>query len=148
MIGYVDVKSSSGVYFNVQQISSNEIGTIKWDADHLNVGKAMDGSSGIFRAPVSGIYHFVYKAIHNGNKQEVKVSIKVNDIEMGDAYLSAPGISNEQKKGIFEHFLQATLKLEIGDEVTLYKEKGSLVLQDEASQFCGWLIEENILTHS
>lgn len=146
MIGYVDVKSSSGVYFNFQQISNNDNGIIKWDMDHLNIGKAMNGSSGIFRAPVSGIYHFVYKAIHYGKNQEVKVSIKVNDVEMGDAYTL--GTNNEQRKGIFEHALQTTLKLESRDEVILHKENGSLVLQDEASQFCGWLIEENILTNS
>ena len=64
-IGYVDVKSSP-VYFYVQRNSPifNTIGTpIPFDVERLNVGGAMNLTSGKFTAPRDGIYSFSFSGL-------------------------------------------------------------------------------------
>ena len=67
-IGYVDIKSSSGVY--VYAFSQNgrvaKSGTLLFDKSYLNIGNAMDTSIGVFTAPKSGIYHFSFSVLKEG----------------------------------------------------------------------------------
>ena len=64
-IGYVDVKSSP-VYFYVQRINSYSLGSdlhvysIPYDEEVLDVGGAMNSTSGYFTAPRNGIYSFSF----------------------------------------------------------------------------------------
>ena len=62
-IGYVDVKSASGVYFYA--ISQNgklkDSGTILFDKIFLNIGNAMNTSTGVFTVPKAGSTIFPFQ---------------------------------------------------------------------------------------
>jgi hypothetical protein len=59
-IGYNGVKSAP-VYFHARRTEKfNTTGLINFTSILLNVGNAMDGASGIFTAPRSGIYFFSF----------------------------------------------------------------------------------------
>ncbi len=61
-MGFVDVKSSP-VHFYVQRrsqfaASNNYFQNIPFQVERLNIGGAMDLTSGVFTAPKAGIYEF------------------------------------------------------------------------------------------
>ena len=147
-IGYVDLKSSMGVYFyfgrkSGHSMSASKPGVVLFDREILNVGEAMS-SSGIFTAPVSGIYHFSFSAVRSQAAFLLTVHLRVNTNPVAEAYTSIPNPSEHY----FAMGLQSTLKLKSGDQVDIYKDK-DVILKDDVSglrltHFTGWLLEETL----
>jgi ABC-type enterochelin transport system permease subunit len=85
-VGYNDLKTAS-VYFYVQRNSSYAINTtvVPYENEQLNSGRAMNITSGVFTAPVSGRYFFSFvgRAITTETFVFLRVNGSLNTIAYG-----------------------------------------------------------------
>ena len=144
LIGTVDVKTKS-VHFYVQRESDfdKERYVIPWESARINEGNAMDLESGVFTAPVPGIYHFEFSGIKDKDVNQLWVWLYLNGAyNIGRAYtyqLDNPG-SYETIS------LTATLRLKANDTIYLVLSIGKLMdAFDHYTHFTGWLVEEDLL---
>ncbi|XP_032795107.2 uncharacterized protein LOC116931623 [Daphnia magna] len=120
---YGNLKSSP-VYFYVQRnnLFSKESTPISFDLEIINVGEAMNGSSGKFTAPQMGTYSFIFNGL-------AKFSVSSTPLRLGlNLQLNGSGLTTGQVE-VGDHVivsdkliffaLQATLKLKSGDQVWL-----------------------------
>ena len=147
-IGYVDVKSSP-VYFYVQRnaIGFNIIGTpIPFDREILNVGGAMNLTSGKFTAPRDGIYSFSFNGLAWFPASSTTVFLRVY------MYLDGSNIARGNADEIgtayqYETFsLQSKLNLQKGDQIWIQIESMSTGVYLDGlyyTHFSGHLLEES-----
>lgn len=85
-IGNIDVKTTE-VHFYVQRTSSYFLNNavIQFDKERLNIGGAMDMSTGIFSAPGDGIYQFEFNGIKS-LQNSLYVFLQVNGASIGVAH--------------------------------------------------------------
>ena len=102
----------------------------------------MNTAAGVFTAPVDGIYHFEFSGLKDASDSTViAIQLQLNGVFIGHSY--GPPLPN--------YFLglssiSASLRLKTGDQVTLFKESGTL--NDDAghwTHFTGWLVEEDLV---
>ena len=147
-IGYVDVKSSP-VYFYVQRNSPifNTIGTpIPFDVERLNVGGAMNLTSGKFTAPRDGIYSFSFNGLAwfpaSSTTVFLRVYMYLNGIGIARGYADEVGTAAQ-----YETFSwQSTLNLKGGDQIWIEIEimaTGVYLNGYLYTHFSGHLLEEN-----
>jgi len=141
LIGEVDVKTKI-VHFFVQRSSTYSVNgsVIPWQLERLNEGGAMNLASGIFTVPVNGIYHFEFTGIRNSAADYVAVQFQVNGI-----FLAGIFDRSSTSTDLFDTVsLTASLRLKANDRINLYLKDGSIY--DDAgyaTQFAGWLVEED-----
>lgn len=138
--GSADVKTSP-VYFHVRRQSTfNANATMPFQIEMLNIGNAMNMTSGAFTAPKAGLYHFTYSGVTTGKAEANWVYLQLNG---GTTKASTHGTRN---LGWFVLSLEAPLKLQAGDRVSLlhYGTGGGLVDAGghQFNGFSGELIEE------
>ncbi|EFX82227.1 C1q and tumor necrosis factor-related protein 2 [Daphnia pulex] len=157
VIGHVDVKSSP-VYFSVERSSSfNRTNiAIPFESSQTNVGGAMDLTSGVFTAPVLGVYSFNFhgQAEFNSSSTSVPhmaVGLFVNNERVALALTEEANtrISSTGRGQRSPLSLSTTVQLKKGDRVWLnmFSSSGTISLYDNDnrhSDFSGWLIEETI----
>lgn len=82
-IGFIQLKTVD-VFFHVHNLKefSGIDTTLTFEAEILNVGNAFNTIKGIFTAPVSGIYTFIFLSFKGTNNWETRVSLRVNKIEI------------------------------------------------------------------
>ena len=131
---------TKSVHFYVQRNTNfGSGGVIPFELARLNEGDAFNLSSGVFTAPVKGIYNFQFSGLKDRSAINLDIYLRVNDRYVGVAYTSHSP----------EHHavsLSASLRLEAGDNVYLYKYAG--VLYDSSNHythFSGWLVEEDLM---
>jgi len=140
------VKTKS-VHFYVQKTETfKNNGIIPFELARLNEGGAMDLASGIFTAPVDGIYHFEFsglKAFSGVNATNLSVFLQVNGVNVGQAYAG----ENDYSAGKDSISLSSSLRLRPNDRVNLYKSSGELISNNYAfpSHFVGWLVDEYLI---
>ena len=150
MIGYADVKTSP-VYFYVQKNVSHTVhnSKIPFELTRLNIGGAMNLSSGTFIAPRNGIYTFHFSSLSrhptSSSSCYVIIYLMLNGIRIGS---SDTHISNSNNS-YYSQSLHSTLELKVGDEVWLLYTSTSSgpYLHDNENyhtHFTGYLLHENV----
>lgn len=145
-MGFVDIKTSP-VHFYVQRESSVYPGNgmvLRWEKSRLNMGNAMDLTSGVFTAPRGGIYHFEFSGVKDASTKSLVIKIRLNGIVVGTAEAcTSPIVIYEATS------LHSTLQLNKGDRIDLWI-TGETSLYDQKDEnvyrthFTGWLIEEDL----
>ena len=128
---------SSPVYFYVQRSTAfaTKNVPIPFEVTRLNVGGAMNLTSGIFTVPRPGIYFLSFSGISEGSTQ-INFCMYVNNERIG----SGLSVSHANTFTI-----QSTLHLNAGEKVSVQKFSGSGNLYDDSNRythFTGWLIGE------
>ncbi len=113
---------------------------ITFENELLNVGNAMNISSGIFTAPRSGRYFFTLSGIKDGAATGIYISLRLNGAHAGQAYGSYGGV-------YYTYSMQTTLNMQVGDQVSLVVTDGALhdnSITSYFTNFSGWLLEEDV----
>jgi hypothetical protein len=151
-IGYDDIKSAP-VYFYVQRNSPfNTINVpIPFQVSRLNIGNAMDLSTGKFTAPVQGTFFFSF----TGHVQfsawssltTLRIGLYLNGNFIGWGVVEEYHTGNDQEMPLT---FQSTLSLQKGDQIWLQiKEMSTGVRslvdnENNWTHFTGYILEEEI----
>ena len=140
-IGILDVKTKN-VHFYVQRNSSfvKANSVIPFELARLNKGSAMNLVSGIFTAPVTGVYNFQFTGVKDSSSNCLGISLQVNGDNVGFAYTE----DFNRSKAAFVISLTSSLRLKINDKVNLYKRSSGILYDDRLhlTHFTGWLVGE------
>lgn len=137
------MKTTDGVHFYVQRnkIFKESNAIITFQLEVLNIGNAMNLSSGIFTAPVGGIYHFEFCGTKDNSETQLVIFMEVNGAHVGAAQTSG------LKPMSLNINLAVSLRLKLGDRVNLYKSSGILFdSNSHFTHFSGWLVEEDLVS--
>jgi len=116
---------------------------IPFELARLNEGDAFSLPSGIFTAPVNGIYHFQFSAVKPLPYMFLDVFLQVNGANIALAYTYQPSSGSSDAIS-----LSASLRLAASDRVNLFNlNNGGLIdtTDDHCSHFSGWLVEEDLM---
>ena len=122
---------------------------IPFDVEVLNIGGAMNLTSGIFTTPRAGTYSFSFIGFAHipgsSSKLGLAVRMYLNGNLIGSGLADEAGTANQ-----FETLsLQSALNLQKGDQISLQINQmdTGTYLHDSSNHynhFSGWLLEENI----
>jgi hypothetical protein len=139
-------------YFYVQKSKSfNLLSTpIPFEIEKLNMGDAMNSTSGTFTVPRTGIYFFSFSGIGviPSSGGHLDVALLLNGNEVGRAQCN--DFTGKVEWEMYS--LQSTLRVQSGDKIWLEIPSMGMgvVLQDTSlhyTHFNGWLLQEDI-SHS
>ena len=113
---------------------------ITFNLELVNIGKAMEASTGVFTAPKSGIYQFSFTIGKYGYvTSELYVHLRKNSKKIGTSVSNGGFYSGVSS-------FQSIITLKKGDRVDLYKEKGRI--QDDypkCNHFSGMLLDQDLV---
>ena len=90
-IGNVDVQSSPVIFYvQKSQSFSAQQTAIPFDIEVINIGNAMDITSGVFTAPKNGIYFFSLSGLANMNNGLFYVTLAKNGQPVGRSSVVLP----------------------------------------------------------
>jgi hypothetical protein len=133
------VKTRS-IYFYVQRNSSTtKEGILRFELTRLNVGGAMNLSTGIFLVPMNGIYHFEFSTVR-APVENMGIYLQVNGARVASSY------SFTKSGDYLSGMLNVLLRLKKGDRVNIFKDSG-MVMDNNCfyTHFIGWLVEEDLI---
>ena len=119
---------------------------IPYDTAPINMGNAMNISTGIFTAPRKGVYFFVFTGItvwETTGNSVLRIGLKKNN------YYVAFGYTNGANNDAYETFaFNCMLNLEAGDLVWAEINAATNVFLFDGlyDNFSGWLLKEDIST--
>jgi len=137
--GLVDVKTAP-VHFFVTRTSdwSTSGSTLPFQKEYINLGGGMNLASGVFTAPRAGIYSFSFKGTASGYGD---VNLKRNGVIVSGGYSNVDATNR-----IVTFSTDATLKLNVGDQITIYFVYGSIFSTGASfTHFRGLLLEEELV---
>lgn len=143
---------SSPVYFHAQAPYNSgppdNMGRamMRFDSTVLNIGGAMNSSSGVFTAPRSGIYSFSFTGVgryYSRDGAELMFALVVNGNEVGRA------VTRSRDDSFHTHSFHSTLELKTGDLLwTAILTSNNAQFYDEThvryNHFTGHLLLENV----
>lgn len=127
-------------------------GPIPFEIEKLNIGNAMNLSSGVFTAPRSGNYFFSFSGLAYFPKAQIRSYLEVSLSLNGGTIASAYSDENPSSNHGYETLtLQTAVHLKAGDWVGLYTSwaANSQLYNDNEfnppnTHFTGWLLQEDI----
>ena len=144
-MGFLDVKSSP-IHFYVQKNTDfdqpNKV--IPFEVELLNEGRAMNLKTGIFQAPLNGIYYFSFRGFC-GSSAAIFSSPSHHVFLRLNGKTVATGVSSSL--GGYTFSLECTLKLKKGDRVDIKKGKSGALMDnsnEHLTHFSGHLLEEDL----
>ena len=152
-IGYADVKSTP-VHFYVQRNSNFDLQTtIPFDLEVVNEGNAMNLMSGIFTAPVTGIYFFSFTGLArfpaSSDYVYLNVILYLNGGQIGLGRAEDANTVDNQFGPLSS--LQSTMNLKKGDQVwvEITGMSSEVYLLDNINyhytHFTGFMLQEEIV---
>lgn len=138
-VGYIDIKTGSRVYFQVQRnagYGSTKTVIRPYQVEKLNVGGAMNLATGTFTTPTNGIYSFSLTAL-SGAVKGASVHLRLNGVQIAvsDTHISLNSIS-----------LSSIVKLKKGDKVDVWLDWGAIYDSHYSfTTFNGMLVEEDLV---
>jgi hypothetical protein len=147
-IGSTEMKSSPAIFYVQRSSSFTQINVpVPFQIERLNVGKAMNLTSGKFTAPVTGNYFFSLSGTAyipaTTTRLVFTIGLFLNDNSL--AYGYADEMSADYQYETFS--LQSTLNLIKGDQVWIQissMETGVYLYGGLFTHFNGWLLQEDI----
>lgn len=137
------------VYFYVQKNASHlGGGKVSFELTRLNIGGAMDASSGIFTVPRNGVYSFAFTSVGTFSTTRyvglLRVALALNGIEIGNGVTVTH--DNASTHTVSVHSI---LELNAGDKVWIIITGISpeSYMDDSSSlntHFTGHLLQENL----
>ncbi len=117
-------------------------GILRFHLARLNIGSAMDLSTGIFTVPVNGVYHFEFSAVRDG-VTESAIYLEVNGVRVGSS-LSQTTFS--MIGNLLTGVLNASFRLKRGDRVNIAKDQFNIYdNRFHYTHFTGCLVEEDLI---
>lgn len=147
LIGFADVKTWPTYFFVQKNRDFNKPDTpIPFETERLNIGGAMNLTSGIFTAPRNGNYFFSLSGIammQSPSNARFHLSLLLNGQNIGHAVSDTFGTQYET------YSLVATLPLKAGDKIWLQLPTGNANaflhdVNNHYTHFTGWLLQEDI----
>ncbi len=137
---YNDIISSPVQFFVTRNTNWGTLNTpIQFQIERLNIGNAMNLGTGKFTATKAGTYYFAFSGQKTNIGTDTIVNLRLNNNNVGTAPMHS--------SSFFTASIHATLKLKLGDEITLVLISGVLQeFKDEyLTQFTGMLLEEDLV---
>ena len=132
------------VNFYVQKTSNFSVANtpVPFEVEILNIGGAMNLTSGVFTAPRPGIYHFSLTGLgKHTSSGYLDVGLSLNGGLVGRAH------ANSDIAGYRTFSLQSTLRLKTGDRIWASIISFSSTVwhdnSDHYTHFTGWLSQED-----
>ena len=149
-IGYADVKSMPVYFYVTMDASFTKIKTpLPFKTARLNVGNAMNLSTGKFKAPRAGIYFLSFTGLAEFPLSSKFVKLAVGLVLNGDvirnSYVSEQHTTADQSSPLT---LQTTISLKSDDQIWLQIESissGVKLYKNSYTHFTGFLLEEEIV---
>jgi len=109
-----------------------------FQVERLNVGNAMNIGTGVFKAPKAGTYSFAFTTTKTDTTTNTYSFLQLNGNNIG---IDFNGYTGAQLSGS----MVATLKLKVGDEITVVLVSGALFDNEHYhTKFSGILLEEDL----
>ena len=118
-------------------------GILRFQLARLNIGSAMNLSTGIFTVPVNGIYHFEFSAVKDALRESA-IYLQVNGARVASSFsqIQLAVIGRALVTGV----LNASFRLKRGDRVNIFKDQVDLYDNEfHYTHFTGWLVEEDLI---
>ena len=103
----------------------------------VNIGGALDLKTGVFTAPVPGVYFFSFDAYSNSH--EGRVHLQKNGVNVGQSYDYNHGYHSQQLH------LASILQLDAGDEIRVHLHTGQIYEDGNGhyTHFTGMLLSDD-----
>jgi len=131
------------VYFYAQKTSSyGAQGPIPFEVVVVNIGDALNLRTGVFTAPVSGVYFFSFDAYSDSG--ESRVHLQKNGVNVGQSFDYDYNYRSQQLH------LASILQLDAGDEIQVYLGTGRIYEDGNShfTHFTGMLLNDDVLWKS
>lgn len=139
----MDVKTKIVHFFVTKNESFAGSGYMRFDKEFLNIGGAMNLTTGVFTVPVNGTYHFEFTGYKDTSDTDLTIFLQVNGPNGG---FFGTSIASGPSGKYTSLYLTASLQLKVNDQVILSKSTSGVLYEAGSSmtQFTGWLVEEDL----
>jgi hypothetical protein len=147
-MGFADVQSVPTYFLVTKNETFNSLNmSISYTTEKLNIGGAMDLSSGKFTAPRTGTYFFSFTGMIgfptlSSSVSYLVVGIFLNGVVIGNSWDDEANTVASQEVPVV---VQSTVNLQQGDQIWLQITGITAgVAMHSVRSFTGWLLQENL----
>jgi len=113
---------------------------VRFNIERLNIGKALNMATGVFKAPKPGIYQFAFSLLKDAYTMSyIQVHLRLNNKTVIGKAFSGNGFYSSMVS------FQSVIRLKKGDRIDLFKKEGTIDYHEEyLHHFSGLLLEEDL----